>query len=70
MPWLLRELEPPPGLGDDRPALLIYADNANHYGLSQELVDDQRKALSSELNARGLVAREVVAAARLAESLG
>ena len=55
--------------GVDR-ALLIYADNANHLGISHPTVDANQKALMEALHEKGLATHDVASSSTLAESLG
>ena len=65
------ERKPAPTLSSDGDrALMVYADNAHHFGLSADLVNSMRESLSLALNQHGLKTHEVVEASHVAEALG
>ena len=51
-------------------ALMIYADNAHHFGLCAKLVNSMGESLSKALNSRGRATHEVLEASDLADCLG
>ncbi len=66
---LVQDWRPPPDL-HEKPALLVYADNADHLGLSASQVDGNRLELSAALNSQGLLTHDVAPGACQGSSLG
>ncbi len=56
---LLQDRAPAPKILPDKPAVLIYADNAGHLSSCKATTDSSRERLSAALNSRGLSTHEV-----------
>lgn len=56
--------------GDQGSAMLVYADNNNHLGVSPHLVDKDQESMISALHSKNLATHDVTSANTLAESLG
>ena len=58
------------GFGRCESAMLIYADNANHLGISRDQVDREQREMREALHGRGLETHDVQEGSNLCESLG
>ena len=67
---LIRDRRAVPDLLPSRPCLLIYADNADHLGLSATQATSSRKTLSKIVNSYGLQTHDVVDGTRFGTSIG
>ena len=67
---LIRDRRAVPDLLPSRPCLLIYADNADHLGLSAVQATSSRKALSKIVNSHGLRTHDIVDGTRFGTSIG